>query len=124
MTVFVANTPLYLPPHPTLTFQPVPPGPDKADDFIVENANYDDIAITGDIPLAARLVEREISVLNPRGEEWTEDNIGERLAMRNLMDELRSAGLPTSGPREYSQTDKQRFANALDRAVTKRTKKN
>ncbi len=123
-TVFVANTPLYLPPYPELSFQLVPSGPDMADDYIVEHSSRDDIVVTGDIPLAARLVERSVCVLNPRGEEWNEANIGERLAMRNLMEELRSAGLPTGGPSEYGQSDRQRFANALDRAVAKRMKKN
>ncbi|MDR3077553.1 MAG: DUF188 domain-containing protein, partial [Planctomycetota bacterium] len=85
-TVFVANSFLWLPDSEYLVFELVPPGADKADDHIVEKAGPLDLAVTGDIPLAARLVERGIMVLSPRGEEMTQANIGERLAMRNLMD--------------------------------------
>lgn len=121
-TVFVANTYFSLPELPCVSFQLVPRGADKADDHIVETAGDLDVAVTGDIPLAARLVERNIAVLSPRGEEMTSANIGERLAMRNLMEELRSAGLPTGGPKEFDKNDAQRFANALDRFITKRLK--
>ena len=121
-TVFVANSWRNLPDLPTVSFRLVAQGADKADDHIVESAGDLDLAVTGDIPLAARLVEKDIAVLNPRGEEMTPANIGERLAMRNLMEELRSAGLPTGGPKEYDKNDAQKFANALDRAMTKRLK--
>lgn len=122
VTVFVANSHRTLPDFPVIRFQLVPAGADKADDHIVERAGDLDLAVTGDIPLAARLVEKGIAVLNPRGDEMTPANIGERLAMRNLMEDLRSAGLPTGGPAEYGKGDAQRFANALDRAMTRRRK--
>lgn len=121
--VFVANTPQYLPERDCLEFRLVASGADMADDLIVEEAGGADIAVTADIPLAARLVEKKVFALDPRGGEWTEATIGDRLATRNLMEHLRSAGLPTPGPSQYGGGDKNRFANALDRAVAKRLKK-
>lgn len=121
-TTFVSNSYLNLLDSEFVTFHLVPPGFDKADDHIVETAGERDLAVTGDIPLAARLVERGLAVLNTRGEELDSSNIGERLAMRNLMEDLRSAGVMTGGPREFDRSDQQRFANALDRAVTRRLK--
>lgn len=121
-TILVANTYISLPASEYIGFDLVPHGSDKADDHIVERATGRDIAVTGDIPLAARLIERGIFVLDTRGEECTPATIGERLAMRNLLEELRGAGMVTGGPKEFSQNDRQRFANALDRALTKRLK--
>jgi uncharacterized protein YaiI (UPF0178 family) len=121
--VFVANTYMNVFRSEFIQFQLVSQGADKADDYIVENSGGDDIAVTADIPLAARLVEKGIFVLDPRGEEVTAATIGDRLAMRNLMEELRGAGLASGGPKEMDKRDGQRFANALDRAVTKRLKK-
>ncbi|MCC8190208.1 MAG: YaiI/YqxD family protein [Planctomycetes bacterium] len=119
-TAFVANTPMRLHPSPYLEFHLVEKGDDKADDFIVGKAGGEDIVITADIPLAARLVERGVAVVSPRGEEMTAATIGDRLAMRNLLEELRGAGLVTGGPKEMDRGDVQRFANALDRALTRR----
>lgn len=121
-TIFVANSYMSTFASDYIGFELVAKGADKADDYIVEQASGCDMAITGDIPLAARLVENDIYVLNPRGEEMTAATIGERLAMRNLMEELRGAGLAAGGPKELDKGDMQRFANALDRAVTKRLK--
>ncbi|MDR1520246.1 MAG: YaiI/YqxD family protein [Planctomycetota bacterium] len=120
--VFVANAWQRLPESEFISFRLAPVGADKADDLIVENAGGSDLAVTGDIPLAFRLVAKNLLVLDPRGDEITDANIGERLAMRNLMDKMRSAGLPTGGPREFSRADRQRFANALDRAINQRRK--
>lgn len=122
-TIFVANSYMRLPLSEFVELRLVAQGSDKADDCIVEMAAFDDIAVTADIPLADRLVKKDILTLNPRGEEYTGGNIGERLAMRNLMEGLRSAGAITGGPKEFGAADLQRFANALDRAVTKRLKK-
>ncbi len=121
-TVLVANTYMSVPRLDRVTFQLVPGDFNAADDYIVEHAETRDLAVTGDIPLASRLIDRGILVLNTRGEEWTPANIGERLAMRNLMEELRSAGMVTGGPKEFDRADLQRFANALDRVLTKRLK--
>ncbi len=113
---FVANTFMHTHDSGFIHFQLVPQGADRADDYIVEHAEGEDIAVTADIPLAARLVEKGIFVLDPRGEEMTAATIGERLAMRNLLEELRGAGLVAGGPKEMDKRDGQRFANALDRA--------
>ncbi len=121
-TVFVANTYIHLHESEYLRFQFVPAGPDKADDHIVDNAAPTDLAITADIPLADRLVKNGVHVIDPRGEELTEATIGERLAMRNLLEDLRGAGLVGGGPREMDNTDVRQFANAFDRYLTKRMK--
>ncbi|MDR0362611.1 MAG: YaiI/YqxD family protein [Planctomycetota bacterium] len=116
---FVANSWMRVPESQFLRFVLVPAGADKADDHIVEKARGNDLVVTDDIPLAARLVEAGVLALNSRGEVIDSGNIGERLAMRNLMTELRSAGVQTGGPKEYGRADLQRFANALDRILTR-----
>lgn len=97
----------------------VPGGPDAADDYIAENAEPGDLAITADIPLAARLVEKGVVAIDPRGQEYTESTIGERLSIRDFMDQLRSTGVETGGPKPYSETDKRAFADAFDRTLTR-----
>lgn len=94
-------------------------GPDAADDHIAENAAPEDLVITADIPLAARIVAKGGVALDPRGELYTEDNVGDRLSMRDLMQELRGAGLVQGGPAQFSLTDRQRFASSLDRMLTR-----
>jgi len=119
-TVLVANQRLATPlDHPWVTTVRVQGGPDVADRHIAEHALPGDLAVTADIPLAAILVAREVLVLDPRGDEHTEETIGERLAVRDLMDGLRDAGLVTGGPRPYSPKDRQAFAAALDRILTR-----
>ncbi len=97
----------------------VPPGPDEADDRIVELICKGDLVITADIPLADRVVSKGAWALNPRGELYTEENIKQQLAMRNLMDELRTDGMITGGPAALSPKDVQNFANQLDRFLTR-----
>ncbi len=97
----------------------VPDGFDIADDYIVEQAAPDDLVITADIPLAARIVAQGGVALDPRGELYDEENVGERLAMRDLMMELRSGGLVQGGPSPFSMTDRQRFASSLDRLLAR-----
>jgi len=94
-------------------------GPDVADDHIAEQAQPGDLAVTADIPLAARLVEKAVRVIDPRGVEYTPENIGERLSVRDFMDQLRSTGVETGGPAIYGQREKQAFAAALDRTLAK-----
>ncbi|GFO54010.1 UPF0178 protein [Geomonas sp. Red276] len=94
-------------------------GMDIADDYIAQHAELEDLVITADIPLAARIVEKGGVALDPRGELYTDENVGERLAMRDFMTELRSSGLATGGPPQFSMTDRQRFASSLDRILTK-----
>lgn len=111
----VANQMLRTPPSPWIRAVQVPRGFDVADDYIVRHAAAGDLAITGDIPLAALLLEKGTAVLSPRGERYTADTIRERLSMRDMMEELRSAGIDTGGPAALSQADRRAFASALDR---------
>lgn len=92
-------------------------GFDVADDYIADHVAPDDLVVTADIPLAARIVAEGGFALDPRGELYTEDNVGERLSIRDLMMELRSGGLVQGGPRQFSLTDRQRFASSLDRML-------
>ena len=120
-TVLVANQRLSTPlDHPFVTTVRVEGGPDRADRYIAEKAEPGDLAVTADIPLAASLVEKGVLVLDPRGEEYSAENVGERLAVRDFMDGLRGAGVETSGPRPYGAKDRQTFAAALDRVLTRR----
>jgi len=120
-TILVANQPLSTPlDHPFVSAVRVQGGPDVADIYIADKAEPGDVAVTADIPLAARLVEKGIAVLDPRGHEQTEENVGERLAVRDFMDDLRGAGVQTFGPRPYGPKDRQAFAAALDRVLTRR----
>jgi uncharacterized protein YaiI (UPF0178 family) len=122
-TVLVANQRLSAPlDHPYITTVRVEGGPDVADRYIAEHAEPGDVAVTADIPLAARLVEKRVTVLDPRGEEYSEENVGERLAVRDFMDDLRGSGVVTGGPRPYGPKDRQSFAAALDRALTRAAK--
>lgn len=116
--ILVANSSLGLASAPGVRQIVVPGGADEADLYIIEHAVPGDLVVTADIPLADGLVTRNITAINPRGEVYDKGSIGERLAVRNLMDELRGAGLAgRSGPAPYSDKDKQSFANALDRLL-------
>jgi uncharacterized protein len=77
------------------------------------------VAVTADIPLAAILVGKGVAVIDPRGDEYTAENVGERLAVRDFMDGLRGAGVETGGSRPYGPKDKQAFAGALDRLLSR-----
>lgn len=116
----VANHRAQSPPSPLITVVQVDRGFDAADDYLVEHAVASDLVITADIPLAARLVAQGVPALNPRGELYTADNVRERLALRNLKEELRAAGNMTGGPAPYHDRDKQAFANSLDRWLARR----
>ena len=119
-TVLVANQRVTLPPGYThVTTVRVEGGPDAADRYIVEHAAPGDVAITADIPLAALLVPKRVSVIDPRGEEYTAESIGERLSVRDFMDGLRGTGVETGGHAPYGAREKQAFANALDRVLTR-----
>lgn len=115
--VVVANKAMYVPPSAVIEMVQVAGGPDVADDHIVDATGAGDLAITADIPLAARLVAKRVTVLNPRGDEYDSENIGERLSVRDFLTEARENGVVTGGPKAYGPKDKQRFANALDRAL-------
>lgn len=120
LTVFVANGNLTLPRSPYLSTVRVGAGLDVADKYVVEHAEPGDLAVTADIPLAAALVAKGIRAIDPRGELYDADNVRERLAMRDLMKELRDTGVPVSGPKSFSARDKEQFANALDRELSRR----
>lgn len=115
----VANHALRVPPSPRIRALQVASGFDVADRFIAERLEPGDLVITGDIPLAADVVERGATALNPRGTLYTAENIREHLARRNFMEGLRSAGEISGGPAALGKADVQDFANALDRFLTR-----
>ena len=115
----VANQDMTKAHSPLVTSVRVAAGFDAADDYLVEHARPADLVITADIPLAARIVAGGGVALDPRGELYTEENVGERLAMRNLMQELRMEGMVQGGPAQFDLTDRKRFASALDRLLTR-----
>jgi uncharacterized protein YaiI (UPF0178 family) len=113
--VFVANQWLHLPASPFLTCLQVPQGSDAADDKIAEDCAEGDLVITADIPLAARIVEKNAWALDPRGTMYDKNNIGAKLGMRDFMDSLRGSGIETGGPKSFGQKERLEFANALDK---------
>ncbi len=119
MVTLVANQLIRTPPSRLIRAIQVPTGFDVADDQIVQQIEAGDLVITADIPLAALVIAKDGHALNPRGEFYTPDNIRERLAMRNFMDQLRNSGVETGGPSSFSQSDRAAFANQLDRFLAK-----
>ena len=117
--VFVANKRLTLPRSELVSTVQVGAGLDVADSHIASSAQAGDLAVTQDIPLAALLVPKGVVVLDPRGELFSEENIAERLSVRNFMQELRDSGVMTGGPSSFSAQDRQKFAAALDREFTR-----
>lgn len=117
--VMVAGQPQVKPAFACVRLIVVPSGPDAADDHLVEHAEPGDLVICSDIPLADRLVKKGVAVLDPRGREFDERNMGERLAVRNLFTDLRDQGQFRGGQAAYSERDRQAFANALDRILTR-----
>ena len=116
----VANHALTTPPSPHIRAVQVPGGFDVADNHIVKQAQAGDLVITADIPLAAAVIANGCQALDPRGELYSEDNVRQRLTLRNFMEELRSSGVDTGGPPPLSQKDRQAFANQLDRILLSR----
>ena len=115
----VANQPMRTPKSEHIASVLVPSGMNVADRRIVELVEPGDLVITADIPLAADVVGAGGQALNPRGELYTDANVGERLAVRNMLDEMRGGGEITGGPAQFTAKDRQAFANQLDRWVTK-----
>jgi len=122
--VVVANQVIRVPDSLLISTVVVSKNFDAADDHIAAEASAADVVITADVPLASRVVSAGSVAIDPRGEVYDEENIGERLSARNLMNELRSGGLVQGGPREMEATDTHKFASALDRELTRRTKNN
>ena len=116
--LLVAGQPQIKPAFACVRLIVVPSGPDAADDYLVEHAELGDLVICSDVPLADRLVKKGIVALDPRGREFDERNMGERLAVRNLFTDLREQGQVGGGQAAYSERDRQTFANALDRLLT------
>ncbi len=116
--ILVANQPLQVPRSCYIRLIQVAAGFDVADNHIVQQAKAGDLVITADIPLAAEVIAKGGLALNPRGDLYTEDNIRERLSMRNFMDTLRGSGVYAGGPAVFSQKDRQVFANQLDRLLS------
>jgi hypothetical protein len=118
--IMVANIKLKHPASEYISSVVVSAGPDEADDYIAEMTIESDLVITADIPLADRVVSKGGCALNPRGAIYTKENIKERLAMRDLMDELRNGGIDTGGPAPFTDRDRREFANSLDTYIRKK----
>lgn len=115
----IANQHVSTPPSKFIKFLRVSHGFDVADNEIVKRLCAGDLVITSDIPLAAEVIEKGGLALSPRGELYTIENIKSRLTMRDFMDSLRSSGINTGGPPPLNQSDRQTFANHLDRFLAK-----
>ena len=113
----VANMWMRVPDHPKLTLITVADGLDAADDWIAERTGPGDIAITADVPLASRCIKKGARAIGPNGRPFTEDSIGDVLATRNLMTELRETGEIRGGGRPFGKQDRSRFLQALDQAI-------
>lgn len=120
LLTLVANQMLRVPPSPWIKALQVPGGFDVADQRIALEVHAGDLVITADVPLAAQVIAKGATVIDPRGELLTEANIQERLTMRNFMDGLRSSGVETGGPAALSNSDRQAFANQVDRLLARR----
>ncbi len=119
-TLLVANQRLQTPPgNPLVSAVWVDGGPDVADRYIAEHSLAGDLVVTQDVPLAALLVPKGVMVLDPRGEEHTAETIGERLSVRDFMEQARIAGMVTGGPPPYDARARQAFAAALDRVLSR-----
>ncbi len=118
----IANQPLRVPPAANIRAVQVAAGFDVADHEIVSRASAGDLVITGDIPLAAEVLEKGAMALTPRGERFTSENIKARLNIRDFMETLRASGVQSGGPAALNHSDRQQFANQLDRLITRALK--
>ena len=115
----IANHAIKVPPSANIRAIQVSGGFDVADHEIVRRCEAGDLVITSDIPLAAELLEKGAMALTPRGEQFTAENIRGRLNMRDFMETMRASGVQSGGPAAMSQSDRQAFANQLDRLISK-----
>lgn len=122
--ILVANQYIQVPPSPFIKTIQVAQGFDVADNYIAQQVAVGDIVVTADIPLAADIVEKNAYGINPRGELYTEQNIRQKLTMRNFMEEMRNTGQASGGPPPLDQRDRQAFANTLDRLLARALKNN
>lgn len=117
--ILVANQPLQVPGSRYIRTVQVGAGFDIADNYIVQQIEPGDLVITSDIPLASEVIPKGCLALSPRGDLFTEENIRQRLNMRDFMDTLRGSGIQTGGPAALNQSDRQAFANQLDRLLAR-----
>jgi len=117
--VLVANKSMFIPQSPLIRQVTVKLGADVADNYIVEKVKENDIVITADLPLAAFIVEKNAIGLNVRGEIYTEDNVRERLSLRDFMKDLRDNGIITGGPDSFGAKDAERFTNAINKILNR-----
>ena len=118
--VLVANRAIAVPALPNVSFMQVRRGFDEADREIVERMSEGDLVVTQDIPLAAEAIAKGGLAISPRGEVYSSETIGERLAMRDFMESLRSTGVDTGGPAAFGPRDSQGFARQLDAWLSRR----
>jgi uncharacterized protein len=116
----VANRMISVPQSPLITVVRVAREFNEADTYIVQEVAPDDLVITADLPLAAAVVQKGAMAINPRGDLYSEENVGARLAVRNLMQDLRARGLIQGGPAPLSETDRQKFAATFNNLLTKK----
>ena len=119
----VANQPVRVPPSRHITTLQVASGFDVADNEIVARLSAGDLVITSDIPLAAEVIAKDGLALSPRGELYSADSIGGQLNMRDFLDTMRASGIHTGGPPALSQSDRQSFANELDKILDRYAKR-
>lgn len=117
--LIVANSYMQVPPGTLVRSIQVDAGADEADNYIVQEVRPQDIVITADIPLAARVVEKGSVAIDHRGDRYTEDNVRERLSMRDFMKDVRDSGVITGGPAPFGPKDVERFANSLNMLLSK-----
>jgi uncharacterized protein len=117
--ILVANSYMSVPPGTLVQSIQVDKGADMADSYIVAEVSAEDIVITSDIPLAAFIVEKGALAIDHRGELYTEENVRERLSIRDFMKEIRDSGIVTGGPAPFGPKDVEHFANSLNKILTK-----
>ncbi len=113
----VANSRMRVPNEEWIALEVVGEAPDAADDWIVEHVGPHDIVVTADVPLASRCLKEGARVVGQTGRSFTEDNIGDALATRDLLSDLRSAGEITGGPPPLQKRDRSRFLQQLDEVI-------
>ena len=121
-TIVIANKKINIGSSKYIEYIIVNQGADEADDKIVEMLNINDLVITADIPLANRVIEKNAHAIDHRGAMYTQDNIKQYLAIRNLMQDIRDSGEITKGPPPFNQKDSQQFANSLNSFLQKYNK--
>lgn len=119
----VANKPMNIPLSPIIEMVVVSGSFDAADDWIAENITSTDIVVTADIPLADRCLKKNAVAISPKGEEWTQDSIGDAMATRELMIQLRHMGEARGGPPPMEKKDKSKFLSKLDQVIQRLSRK-